>query len=94
MNRTVRKGVFDEARKIYVVYPNTWELYCVLILPCVEYIFFLCLLYAANLVLTELLYFEPTYLYKTKYPRIGQVNMFTIWNLFKIEPIEGPGPVT
>ena len=40
MNRTVRKGVFDEARKIYVVYLNTWELYCVLILPCVEYIYF------------------------------------------------------
>ena len=41
MNRTVRKGAIDEARNIYVVYPSTWELYCVLILPCVEYIFFM-----------------------------------------------------
>ena len=37
------KGDFDEARKFYVVYPVTWELYCVLLVPFVEYIYFLCL---------------------------------------------------
>ena len=34
------EGAFDEARKIYVLYPNTWELYCVLIIPFVEFIYF------------------------------------------------------